>query len=221
MLLCSLFQSADGTPRMEYRKVSIVPGLYKIFDEILVNAADNKQRDEKGVVMTRLDVVIDEAAGSIQVKNDGKGISVARHEKEKMHIPQLIFGELLTSSNYDDNIKQTVGGRNGFGAKLANIFSRKFVVEIEDAILGKKYTQVWRDNMGKVEAPEIKAYSGSKNSTRSVGPCDTEKIEKTRGDIKVAQAPTCHSCTLSLFSSAASPSSPSFVASACPLSTPI
>lgn len=28
------------------RQVSYVPGLYKIFDEIIVNAADNKQRDE-------------------------------------------------------------------------------------------------------------------------------------------------------------------------------
>ncbi|KAL9099075.1 MAG: hypothetical protein Q9187_009552, partial [Circinaria calcarea] len=31
---------------MEMRKVNFVPGLYKIFDEILVNAADNKQRDK-------------------------------------------------------------------------------------------------------------------------------------------------------------------------------
>lgn len=30
---------------MEQRELSFVPGLYKIFDEILVNAADNKQRD--------------------------------------------------------------------------------------------------------------------------------------------------------------------------------
>ncbi len=27
------------------REISYVPGLFKIFDEILVNAADNKQRD--------------------------------------------------------------------------------------------------------------------------------------------------------------------------------
>lgn len=33
--------------RLVQREVSFVPGLYKIFDEILVNAADNKQRDPK------------------------------------------------------------------------------------------------------------------------------------------------------------------------------
>ena len=30
---------------MVYKEVNIVPGLYKIFDEILVNAADNKIKD--------------------------------------------------------------------------------------------------------------------------------------------------------------------------------
>ena len=30
---------------MVCKAVSVVPGLYKIFDEILVNAADNKVRD--------------------------------------------------------------------------------------------------------------------------------------------------------------------------------
>jgi len=33
--------------RMVQREIGYVPGLYKIFDEILVNAADNKQRDPK------------------------------------------------------------------------------------------------------------------------------------------------------------------------------
>lgn len=33
--------------RIVQRELSYVPGLYKIFDEILVNAADNKQRDPK------------------------------------------------------------------------------------------------------------------------------------------------------------------------------
>lgn len=32
---------------MVQKEITYVPGLYKIFDEILVNAADNKQRDPK------------------------------------------------------------------------------------------------------------------------------------------------------------------------------
>ncbi len=56
---------------MNYRSVSYVPGLYKIFDEILVNAADNYQRDNS---MDTLKVTIDAAANTISVYNNGKGM---------------------------------------------------------------------------------------------------------------------------------------------------
>ena len=62
------------------------------------------------------------------------------HKEEKLFVPTLIFGHLLTSSNYDDTEKKVVGGRNGFGAKLCNIFSTKFTVET--ACNGKKFKQV-------------------------------------------------------------------------------
>jgi Histidine kinase-, DNA gyrase B-, and HSP90-like ATPase len=74
----------------------------QIFDEILVNAADNKQNDLK---MSKIDVTVAETASGgmrITVKNNGKGIPVVLHEAEKIHIPQLIFGNLLTGSNFDD-----------------------------------------------------------------------------------------------------------------------
>jgi len=62
---------------METRKVSFVPGLYKIFDEILVNAADNKQRDP---TMKLIKVVVDREKGEISVENDGQGIPVQIHD---------------------------------------------------------------------------------------------------------------------------------------------
>ena len=65
--------------------------------------------------------------------NNGKGIPVVEHPKEKVYVPELVFGHLLTSSNYDDTIKKVTGGRNGFGAKLANIFSKKFTVTCADS----------------------------------------------------------------------------------------
>lgn len=101
---------------MAHRNVTIVPGLYKIFDEILVNAADNKTRDPS---MNLLEVNIDAENNTISVYNNGKGIPIEIHEKEKMYIPELIFGNLLTSSNYDDDQKKVTGGRNGFGAKVS------------------------------------------------------------------------------------------------------
>src|SRR5690606_12081996 len=74
-------------------------------------------------------------------------------------VPELIFGVLLTSSNYDDNEKKVTGGRNGYGAKLANIFSTEFIVETADKNTKQKYRQVWSDNMRKVNPPKITSNS--------------------------------------------------------------
>ena len=102
--------------RMKQQKMSFVPGLYKIFDEILVNATDNKVRDP---TMVTLRVDIDQEAGCIRVYNDGNGIPVEMHKEEGVYVPELIFGHLLTSSNYNDAEKKVTGGRNGYGAKVS------------------------------------------------------------------------------------------------------
>ena len=125
--------------------MSFVPGLYKIFDEILVNAADNKQRDKN---MDTVKVTLDRGKGQISVMNNGRGIPIEVHEKERMYIPEMIFGHLLTSSNYDDEEQKVTGGRNGYGAKLCNIFSTEFILETADSKSKKKYKQVWSGNMG-------------------------------------------------------------------------
>ncbi|KAI9171228.1 DNA topoisomerase 2 [Paramyrothecium foliicola] len=141
-----------STLQMEHRTVSFVPGFYKIFDEIVVNAADNKQRDPK---MSHMKINIDRATGEISVENNGKGIPVEIHEKEKVYIPELIFGHLLAGSNFDDNEQKTVGGRNGYGAKLCNVFSNEFTLECQDSDNGKRYKQTWTNNMQKMHKAKI------------------------------------------------------------------
>ena len=84
---------------MVKREATYVPGLYKIFDEILVNAADNKQRDPR---MDTIKVDIKPEEGLISIMNNGKGIPIEIHKEHKIYVPELIFGQLLTSSNYDD-----------------------------------------------------------------------------------------------------------------------
>lgn len=66
-------------------------------------------------------MTIDVENGSISVWNDGKGIPIQMHKEHHMYVPELIFGNLLTGSNFDDNEKKTTGGRNGFGAKVHRI----------------------------------------------------------------------------------------------------
>jgi len=95
-------------------------------DEILVNAADNIQRDKK---TNTIKVNIDQKQNRITVWNNGKGIPIEMHKEHGCYVPELVFGHLLTSSNYDDKQKKVTGGRNGYGAKLTNIFSKRFTVE--------------------------------------------------------------------------------------------
>lgn len=138
--------------KMIQKDISFVPGLYKIFDEIMVNAADNKQRDPK---MDCLKIDIEPENNKIKIWNNGKGIPVVEHKEQKMYVPTMIFGHLLTSSNYDDSEKKVTGGRNGYGAKLCNIFSTKFIVETSAKDYKKAFKQTWTDNMTKTKAPTI------------------------------------------------------------------
>jgi len=123
------------------------PGIYKIFDEILTNASDEVQRN-KSVNCIKVKITGDK----ISVYNNS-GIPIELHEEYNIYIPELIFANLLTSSNYDDTQERTTGGLNGLGAKLTAIFSKSFTVET--AKNGKKYIQTFTDNLSKISKPKI------------------------------------------------------------------
>ena len=104
--------------KIEKKQIDFVPGLYKIFDEILVNTRDQTIRDP---TCKTIKVKIDKENGLIEVWNDGNGIDVALHKEHKVYVPELIFGHLLTSTNYDKNEKRVVGGKNGYGSNCKGI----------------------------------------------------------------------------------------------------
>ena len=140
--------------KLERKEASLIPALSKIFDEILVNASDNRLRHPKSC--HKIDVVIDKDKNLISVRNNGKSIPMTMHKKEKIHVPELLFGHLLTGSNFEDEKqKKVTGGRHGYGAKLTNIFSKKFTVEIGDASRQRIYTQTWEKNMSIIHPPKI------------------------------------------------------------------
>ena len=141
---------------MVWREASYVPGLYKIFDEILVNALDNRQRDPS---TDEISVSIDAETGATVITNTGRGIPIRRDEAEGVWIPEMVMGSLFSGSNFDDarNAKRTVGGRHGFGAKLTNLFSSAFEVETVDTDAGLRYSQRWAANMSERSEPEISA----------------------------------------------------------------
>lgn len=110
--------------------------------------------------MDQLKVDIDVENCCIRVFNNGRGLPVEIHKEHDVYVPELVFGHLLTSDNYNDKEKKVTGGRNGYGAKLANIFSTKFVVQTADSSRGLKYKQVFETNMSSKREPKIDKYSG-------------------------------------------------------------
>lgn len=152
-----LSSTEDAPVSLTRRDCSVVPALVKIFDEILVNASDNRLRHPKS--STQIKVTIrrgsPEETPLIQVYNDGQGIPVAMHPTEHVYIPELLFGHLLTGSNFNDNEKRVTGGRHGYGAKLANVFSTEFRIEVVDAERGLRYEQRWKDNMTVASEPIV------------------------------------------------------------------
>ncbi|KAF0719819.1 Aste57867_764 [Aphanomyces stellatus] len=183
----SMWLWSDAEQRMVQRTLEYVPALYKIFDEILVNAVDNKVRDE---TMSRLEVDIDVGTATrparISIFNDGKGIPVQFHKAEQVYVPELVLGHLLTGSNFNDSTARLTGGRHGYGAKLTNIFSRDFTVETGDAKAGLRYKQTWRDNMRERGEPEITPYDGHNFTHISFTP-DLAKFHRTHLDEDMAQ----------------------------------
>lgn len=157
----------SGETSIANKAIRWTPAFYKCFDELLVNAYDHKKRMDKTIesaktadekaqhqAVSTIKVSINEDQ-SISFYNDGDGILVEYMEEHKVYPPELIFGTLLTSTNYDDNEQREWGGRNGYGAKLANIFSKRFDVETICHVNKKKYKQTFEDNMTKRGKPKI------------------------------------------------------------------
>jgi len=141
--------------RIQLSEATFSEGLLQIFIEILSNAIDNVWRSKKNRC-SQIKVNIDTISGKTSIWNDGSHIPVMIHPIEKMYVPEMIFGNLLTSSNYDDEKERKTSGRNGIGAKATNIFSSFFEVEISDQERNLVYTQLWENNMKTTHPPVIK-----------------------------------------------------------------
>ena len=148
------------------KNISYIPGLYKLFDEGIVNCRDHvirmnqlinqtNETNKKNKVypVTKIDVSINDDI--ITLYNDGNGIDVSIHPEYNIWIPELIFGHLRTSTNYDKNEKKIVGGKNGFGFKLVLIWSTWGQIETIDSKTGQKYIQTFKNNLDIIEEPII------------------------------------------------------------------
>ena len=158
-----LDESDESNLKIVKKNFSYCPAFYKCFDELLVNAFDHSKRqmskikngNKLAVKVTNIKVEINVEEGFISIFNDGDGIDIEIIPEYDIYPPELIFGTLLTSTNYNDEEKREWGGRNGYGAKLANIFSKQMDIETVDKNRSKKLRQTFKDNMSVKETPKI------------------------------------------------------------------
>lgn len=159
------------TKKIVLKTIEYVPGLYKLFDEGIVNCRDHvirmiqSEASNKRLVSS-IEIDVDDSTGMITLTNDGNGIDVAKHPVEDMWIPEMIFGHLRTSTNYDKTEKKIVGGKNGFGFKLVLIWSSWGYIETVDHNRGLKYCQTFHNNLETIDPPKITKCSKSKPYTK-------------------------------------------------------
>lgn len=156
-----------------YKTITYSPGLYKLFDEALVNAYDQTVRD-KTVNLIKVDIT----STQISVYNNGIGIDVLMHPKEKIYIPELIFSHLRSSTSFGST-NLTTGGIHGYGIKLAAIFSKKFTVEVGDSVNHKKFNQTYTNNLNKRSEPKVDSYDNKDGYVKIVFTPDFKKFNVT------------------------------------------
>ena len=145
------------------KDVEVVPAFLQCVEEILMNACDrvsasHEEGSSINIKTTKIKVVCD--SESISIVNNGDGIPCEMIVEHGVFAPELVFGHLLSSSNYDDDKKRLNSGRNGIGAKASNIFSSKFIVETIDGVNKKKYVQSFENNLSVIGKPKITKFSG-------------------------------------------------------------
>ena len=167
------------------QEITWSPGLYKIVDELIVNAYDQTIRDKTlNIIYVNLD------SKSFSIFNDGTGIDVVIHPIHKIYVPELIFANLLTSTNYDENDQRITGGTHGLGAKLSAIFSKKFTIQVWDATRKLYYIQTFENNLSKISKPIIKKYTQvSETINNNFINIDKNYLAKIKGGLLITIEP--------------------------------
>jgi len=160
----------DLTEKISLKTIEYIPGLYKLFDEGIVNCRDHVIRMIQSTMLekkfvTHIDIDINQD-GTITMTNDGNGIDIAKHPEYDIWIPEMIFGHLRTSTNYNKDEKKIVGGKNGFGFKLVLIWSEYGKIETIDHVRGLKYVQEFRKNLDEICPPTITKNTSGKPYTK-------------------------------------------------------
>ena len=149
----------SGIINFKYQTVRYVPGLIKLFGEILDNSLDEFIRT-KGEFSTQISVTVgtDIDGSFISVSDNGRGIPVKEHGDS--WIPVKAWTKMRAGGNFGDDTQRATVGTNGVGSALVNIFSNSFVGTTCDG--ERAITVTCSSNMENID---YKLHKGSKKGT--------------------------------------------------------
>lgn len=165
-----VFDYKDQT--MVQKEVEYVPAMLKLIDEVVSNSCDEyRRKDNLGLTQLNVTIMKDD---TIVIEDNG-GIPVVKHKEAGIMVPQLIFGRMRTSSNYNDEEDRTGLGTNGVGSSLTNIFSSYFGIMTDDG--KKRWLGNWRNNMSEFYDEKIEKSSKKNHGTRTTFHLDFSRFE--------------------------------------------
>ena len=152
--ISSKYVISDGS--MIRKEIVYIPAFIKLFDEIITNSIDESKRI--GTKINTIKVLIRD--NKISVWDNG-GISVEKHKEHNEWVPEMVFSNMKSGSNFSDDESRTWSGTNGVGSSCVNIFSKEFTISTCDG--KKQFFQTFKNNMTERSVPKI--IKSTKNHT--------------------------------------------------------
>lgn len=147
--------------------LTIAPAIVQIFKELVTNATDCQFRTIAGGRKAGA-ITVYLSPKAIIVYNEGdpipNGYNKVEYEmgsgkthKTMMNTVETLFSKILTTTNAKKTGKARIGaGKNGIGVKAANIFAKKFRVDVGNNEDGQEGTYIWKNNMTKLSTVDIR-----------------------------------------------------------------
>jgi len=166
----------EKTGKIKEKTIEYNAALYKLFDEAISNARDHYIRMENAIAsgnkdelpVTNISVDISRETGKIKISNNGSAIPIEIHPEHKIHVIELIFSSLRSSTNYNDEETRNGAGVNGVGVKCSFIFSKYARVEVVDQVSKKRYVQEYKNNLREICPPVITKTKACEKSLISI-----------------------------------------------------